>query len=311
DFTGRDEVGVLAREIDRMMARVAESRRQLVDQSFQAGFAELAKGVLHNLGNAMTPIEVRLSKVRARLKAAPVEDVERAVAELRTETVDTARRADLEEFLRLAGEQLAMTVRALEEDVSVISRQTGIVHSALSEQMRSTRNEHVIEAVRLPDLLAQSLEVVPDCARQRLVIESDRSLSDVGVVNIPRTVLRLVLQNFIINAADAVGELGKSRGTFRVAAELRCAEGQEQLYLHCSDDGVGIASGNLERVFEKGFSSKSKETNFGIGLHWCANAVGALRGRVWATSDGAGRGATLHVCVPLASRAGVSIIKAA
>jgi len=35
-----------------MVARVAESRTQLVDQSFQAGFAELAKGVLHNLGNA-------------------------------------------------------------------------------------------------------------------------------------------------------------------------------------------------------------------------------------------------------------------
>ncbi len=63
-----------------MVARVAESRIQLVDQSFQAGFAELAKGVLHNLGNAMTPIGVRLANLRERLRAAPSDDAEQAVA---------------------------------------------------------------------------------------------------------------------------------------------------------------------------------------------------------------------------------------
>jgi two-component system, NtrC family, sensor kinase len=311
DFIGGGEIGLLACEIDRMMARINETRSQLVDQSFHAGYAELARGVLHNLGNAMTPIEVRMANLHSRLRGAPVEDAQLAILELERERLDTSRRADLQEFLRLACEQLVMAIRAAEEDVSAISRQTAIVHAAMSEQMRSTRNEHVIEAVRLPDLLTQSLEVVPDSARQRLAIEPDRSLSDVGVVNIPRTVLRLVLQNFIINAADAVAALGKARGTLGIAAELRSQGAPEQLYLRCADDGVGIAPENLERVFEKGFSTKSKETNFGIGLHWCANAVGALGGRVWASSEGPGRGATLHVMVPLAARTGVSIVKAA
>ena len=78
DFKGSDEIGQLAREFDRMLQRVAESRRQLVDQSFHAGFAELAKGVLHNLGNAMTPIGVRLSGLRQRLGQAPTAEVEQA-----------------------------------------------------------------------------------------------------------------------------------------------------------------------------------------------------------------------------------------
>ena len=73
---------MLAREFDRMVERVAESRTQLVDQSFQAGFAELAKGVLHNLGNAMTPIGVRLANLGERLREAPAEDADLAVAEL-------------------------------------------------------------------------------------------------------------------------------------------------------------------------------------------------------------------------------------
>src|SRR2546429_6653345 len=54
DLGRTDEIGVLARELDRIGARVAGSRTQLVDQSFQAGLAELAQGVLHNLGNALT-----------------------------------------------------------------------------------------------------------------------------------------------------------------------------------------------------------------------------------------------------------------
>ena len=93
---GNDEVAVLAREFDGMVARVAESRRQLVDQSFQAGFAELAKGVLHNLGNAMTPLGVRLAKLADGLRDAPVADVELAMSELAGEAAGTARYADLE-----------------------------------------------------------------------------------------------------------------------------------------------------------------------------------------------------------------------
>jgi signal transduction histidine kinase len=302
DFNSEDEIGVLAREFDRMVARVAESRRQLVDQSFQAGFAELAKGILHNLGNAMTPIGVRLSMLRERLRAAPTENVDEAVAELGSATVDATRRADLEEFVRLACKELAIAVKASEDDVAVMSRQAAIVQTALTEQMQGTRNEHVIEAVRLPELIAQSLEIVPDACRQRLVVDSEESLKKVGVVQVARTVLRLILQNLIINAADAVRESGKDKGILRVGAEIVREADVDQLHLHCTDNGIGIAATNLGRVFEKGFSTKSKATNYGIGLHWCANAIGALGGRLWAASEGPGRGASIHLMVPLGTR---------
>ena len=311
DSKSEDEIGVLAREFDRMVVRVAESRRELVDQSFQAGFAELARGVLHNLGNAMTPIGVRLARLRDRLRTAPTENAAEAVAELERDAADPARRADLEEFVRLACQELALTVKAAELDVAVMSRQTAIVQSSLSEQMRATRNGHVIESVRLPELVAQSLEIVPDSCRQRLVVATDDSLKKVGVVKVARTVLRLILQNLIINAADAVREAGMDKGVLHVGAEIVHEAHGDQLHLHCKDDGVGIAAINLERVFEKGFSTKSKATNYGIGLHWCANAMGALGGRLWATSEGPGRGASMHLMLPLGARETTSIAGAA
>jgi two-component system, NtrC family, sensor kinase len=307
----QDEIGVLAREFDRMVERVAESRTRLVDQSFEAGFAELAKGVLHNLGNAMTPIGVRLAKLAERLQAAPAEDAEQAARELQGGSVDAQRRADLEEFLRLACQEVAAAVRAAQDDVADMTRQTTVIRTALAEQMRSARKEHVIEPVRLTDLVTQSLEIVPDACRRRLAVQSDESLRRIGVVHVARTMLRLVLQNVIINAAEAVRDAGKDKGVLRVSAEIVAAESGLQLHLHCQDDGVGIPAANLERVFAKGFSTKSPDANHGIGLHWCANVIGALGGRIWAASDGPGRGASIHLRVPLASREAVTLAGAA
>jgi sensor domain CHASE-containing protein/nitrogen-specific signal transduction histidine kinase len=311
DLQRADEIGVLAREFDRMVGRVAQSRTQLVDQSYQAGFAELAKGVLHNLGNAMTPISVRLANLAERLRAVPVEDAEQAVAELQQGSADPQRTADLQEFLRLACRELAHTVKSAREDVAVVTRQASVIQTALAEQMRSARNEHVIEPVRLTELVAQSLEIVPDSCRARLRIDTDDTVRRLGVVRLARTVLRLILQNLIINAADAVRDAGKERGVLRLSAEIVREADREQLHLQCNDDGVGIPAQHLERVFEKGFSTKSPETNHGIGLHWCANAINALGGRIWAASEGPGRGASLHLMIPLATPEPASLAGAA
>ena len=306
-LSGQDEIAQLAREFDRMVERVADSRRQLVDQSYQAGFAELAKGVLHNLGNAMTPLGVRLAKLGDRLRNAGAGDVELALSELAKEKAassgaPSARREDLEEFLRLACRELAACVKEAQDDVAVAQRQSTIVQTAFSELMRSTRNAHVVETVRLPDLVAQTLEIVPDACRQRLVVGTDESLRKVGAVQVARTVLRLILQNLIINAADAVRDAGRDRGMLQFAAEIVGEAHSEQLHLHCKDDGIGIAADNLQRVFDKGFSTKSRDTNHGIGLHWCANAIGALGGRIWAVSEGLGMGASMHLMLPLPVR---------
>jgi two-component system NtrC family sensor kinase len=304
---GQDEIAQLAREFDRMVERVADSRRQLVDQSYQAGFAELAKGVLHNLGNAMTPLGVRLAKLGERLRNAGAGDVELALSELAKEKAassgkPSARREDLEEFLRLACRELAACVKESQDDVAVAQRQSTIIQTALTELMRSTRNAHVVETVRLPDLVAQTLEIVPDACRLRLVVNTDESLRKVGAVQVARTVLRLILQNLIINAADAVRDAGRDKGMLQFAAEIVGDADSEQLHLHCKDDGIGIAADNLQRVFDKGFSTKSRDTNHGIGLHWCANAIGALGGRIWAASEGLGMGASVHLMLPLPVR---------
>ncbi|MGH8129387.1 MAG: CHASE4 domain-containing protein [Steroidobacteraceae bacterium] len=306
-----DEIGVLAVEFDRMVAKVAESRRQLIDHSFHAGMGEISRGVLHNIGNAMTPLSVRLAKLHDRLRAAPTGDVERALVERDQEPNGSPRQAEFDEFLRLASGELAGEINAATGEVDIITRQAEIVQSALAEQSRSSRAPTVIEAAELPAIVEQSLEIIPDNCREQVSIELDPSVQAVGTVYVARTVLRLVLQNLIINAAEAVRAAGRDRGIVRFSASLVRDNDQHRLQLDCTDTGVGIASENLERVFEKGYSTKREHGNLGIGLHWCATAVNALGGRIWATSDGLVRGATLHFVVPVPAPATKVNIRAA
>ncbi len=306
-----DEIGTLAQEFDRMVGKVAESRRQLIDNSFQAGMAEFSRGVLHNIGNAMTPLAVRITKLKEQLRRAPIEDVERALVELGEGGSSPDRQSDLDEFLRLACGELAGIVKAAEVDVGLMMRQAGMVQTALSERLPSSHARTVMESVELPAIVHQSLEIVPDDRRELIDIELDRSLQTVGPVWTARTVLRLVIQNLIINAAEAVRAANSGRGTVRFTAAIQGEDGQRRLLLECQDTGCGIEPKNIERIFERGFSTKEGKRNSGIGLHWCATAINALGGRMWASSDGPGHGATMHLIVPIATPTEAADTKAA
>jgi two-component system, NtrC family, sensor kinase len=308
DFKSADEFGLLADEFDGMVARLASTRKELVDQSFEAGFAEMSKGVLHNLGNALTPLGVRLDALSRRLRESPADDVRQAAAELASADCDASRKAQLLEFIDLGAREMAVMLSETSTDLETMQRQASLMRASLSEQMRVSRSRAaVLESVKLPELVAQSLDIVPDVSRRRLSIEADDSLQQIGAVRVARTVLRMVLQNLIINAADAVRDSGKDKGVFRVAAEIVTDPDGQQLHLRCADDGVGIPPDQLERVFEKGFSTKSRDTNHGIGLHWCANAVLALGGRIWASSEGPGCGAEMHLMLPIGARETVAV----
>ncbi len=65
------------------------------------------------------------------------------------------------------------------------------------------------------------------------------------------------------------------------------------------DDGGGIATADLNRVFNRGFSTKPGPGHSGIGLHWCASVVRELGGRMYAESGGARRGCRVYVVLPV------------
>ena len=294
-----DEIGVLAREFDRMVDKLEDARRRLVDQSFEAGAAQVASGVLHNIGNAMTPLSVSVATLEERLRAAPAGEVAMVIGEIEAAPTDSGRRADLEQFLRLVSRELAATVSQAADDVASITRQAQVIQAALAQQLQASRGGPVVETVDLTGLIEQSLDMIPPSLLQRLSIDVDGSLAATGALPLPRITLQQVFQNIVQNAAEAVREPGQARGRLSVACSVEVApDGVEWLHVRFDDDGLGIRSADMPRIFDKGFSTKSRDTNHGIGLHWCANALNALGGRLEAASGPEG-GATFTVQLPL------------
>ena len=73
-----DEIGILSREFDHMLARLAEARDRLLDHSYQSGVAHMASGVLHNLRNQLNEKESEL-----RHKVKEKEQLEHLLAEIK------------------------------------------------------------------------------------------------------------------------------------------------------------------------------------------------------------------------------------
>lgn len=60
DYTGRDEVGQLVSEYNRMVVELAESAKQLAQSQRQSAWREMAKQVAHEIKNPLTPIKLNL-----------------------------------------------------------------------------------------------------------------------------------------------------------------------------------------------------------------------------------------------------------
>ena len=103
---------------------------------------------------------------------------------------------------------------------------------------------------------------------------------------VQKTKLEHVIMNLISNAKDSLKNNGDKEKTLTVALD----QDSDNVYLRFHDNGEGIAKENLNRIFSHGFTTKARGQGF--GLHNAANFLSEMKGKIWAESDGPGKGAT-------------------
>lgn len=104
------------------------------------------------------------------------------------------------------------------------------------------------------------------------------------------TILALVACELLDNAISAVSSKG------RVSIDVAHLKSTQQLSIVVQDNGPGVASENLERLFKQGFSTKGEGR--GLGLHLIQEAVRQLRGKVTYKTL---KGACFSVVIPIES----------
>ena len=291
-------VGITLDITERVAAEQRERvlQKQLREASHQSGMAEVATGVLHNVGNVLNSLGVASSTVRARLKASQFDRVQKVATMLDAHRdalgeflANDARGKRLPDYLTALGAQINKDAEGLQEEIDAVSGHVQYLCEIVQAQQSFARVGGAEELVNVRELVDTALTLK---GQELNGVEVRRAIDDIPEIVTDRYKLLQIIVNFIANACDAMAANGEDARRLVVRAHL--LEGQ--LEIAVEDSGTGIAPELLPRIWEFGFTTKAH--GHGFGLHTSAVAAQQLGGTIAADSAGTGMGACFSVKIP-------------
>ena len=289
-----DEIGLMEREFDAMVRQLRVTRQRLMEQSFYSGRAESAAGVLHNIRNALNPVNMALWRLTKGLEERDRANEARAIAELQDDNTPAERRAKLWQYMEACLRRSEDETRQFLEDVNEVVDQHRKVEDILVQHDSFSRYEQPADKVDLNTVISEAAKVLSADQRPSVKITWPDTMPSVKAHPI---LLGQVLGNLFINASEAIAAAGRHEGEIVITCVQEKSADEPEVLVTVTDNGEGILADKLEKIFERGYSSRSHKSG-GLGLHWCANCLAGMGGRIAATSEGPGRGAAFHVCLP-------------
>jgi len=271
--------------------------QQLLVASRQAGMAEVATNVLHNVGNVLNSVNVSASLVSERIAKSKCSKLGQ-VASLLTEHAGDlanflagARGTHLPGYLRELAEDLVSERDTATAELSALCSNVEHIKEIVAMQQSYARRGGITETLDIRLLVEDSLRM-NEGAFSRHGVTIVRDYEDVPLIDVDKHKVLQILVNVIRNAKYACQE-GEKLVTVRIRAT------NASMLISVIDTGVGIPKANLDRIFSHGFTTRPD--GHGFGLHSSALAAKALGGSLHAESAGPGQGATFTLALPLVS----------
>jgi signal transduction histidine kinase len=285
--------------LQRAQAELQEAHQALMRASRQAGMAEVASNVLHNVGNVLNSVNVSANLLDERMRNSKASGLARVAAmleehrdQLGSFIASDDRGKRLPTYLaKLSSQLLADREASLGELASLVKSVEHMKDIVRMQQSYATYGG-VVEIVAVADLVNDSVRLNEE-AFSRHGVTLACEFEEVPVITVDKHRVLQILVNLIRNAKYACEDSGRSdkRIIIRVT---KCALG---VAIEVVDNGVGIPTENMARIFSHGFTTRAG--GHGFGLHSAALAAQELKGILGVTSDGPGRGATFRLELPI------------
>jgi PAS domain S-box-containing protein len=281
--------------------KVKAMHEELVVASRQAGMAEVATGVLHNVGNVLNSVNVSVGVVHDQLRQSKLSNLTKVVSLLNQKSVDLKKYLFTDPKGKLIPKYIIDATEHLEKERQSLLRETGELAENVSHikeivamQQTYAKVGGLVETLPIAKLIDDALQMNV-AAFDRHRIEVVREFQDVPPVAVDRHKLLQILVNLTANAKDALS--ASVRDDKQLLLKVS-ANGDNRVRVVVADNGVGIPTENLTRVFVHGFTTKSD--GHGFGLHNAALAAKEMGGSLVAQSEGAGKGASFTLELPIA-----------
>lgn len=263
--------------------------------SRNAGQAEIASGVLHNVGNILNSLNIsnsmskdiansfnleRLSDTAKIIKDANnTAEIDNNTITKAAEYIDCIAKISLQHQQNIIDE-LAVASKYIEHINNIISRQQQYVSH--SESLTG-----IYEKVHVRDLLNEAVSLSLSDAGH---INIKKEYKHVNELNIDKHSFIQILVNLIKNAADSI-HISETREGMII---LRTHQiDSKTIRIQVEDNGVGIPAERAKDIFNFGFTTK--DSGNGFGLHLSANIAAANNAKISFHSDGPGKGSTFSL----------------
>ena len=287
----------------RAEAEVEESHQKLVAASHQAGMAEVATGVLHNVGNVLNSANVSATVAIDTLGKLKVSNLDRVVAALHEHAGDIGRfmtddptGRQLPDYLAKFSQYMGGIQQKVVGELQELRQNIEHIKEIVTMQQNYSRLSGGSEVLKVNELVEDSLRMNA-AALKRRDIRIVRDFQEVPPINVAKHKVLQILVNLIRNANYAVDESGRPDKQLT----LCIADKDGRIRISVADNGIGIAAENLPRLFKHGFTTR--KDGHGYGLHSSALAAADMGGSLTAHSDGPGCGARFTLELPVSPAA--------
>ena len=290
DITGRKAA---EQELDRV-------HRELQQASKQAGMAEVATGVLHNVGNVLNSLNVAATVVGDRVLNSSTSRLGEIVRLLRENESSlpaffaTKQGAMVPGYLAKLHAQQEADRAEITGEVARLRKSIEHIREIVTMQQNYARISGLTEPVALADIIDDAIQLNAG-ALLRHHVTLTREFYVKPVLTLDKHRLLQVLVNLIRNAKYACDESGRPEKHVIVRTE----QAGDRILIHVIDNGVGIPAENLKKIFQHGFTTR--KDGHGFGLHSGAIAATDMKGTLRVQSAGPGYGAIFTIDLPASS----------
>ena len=289
-------------ERKRMQSEVERTHQELLIASRQAGMAEVATSVLHNVGNVLNSVNVSTSLVADRIKKSKATNLARAAEMIDAHAADLAnffttdpKGRQLPQYFRGLAQHLDREQAAILVELESLRKNVEHIKGIVVMQQNYAKVFGSAESVKPAELVEDALRMHSGALVRhevRVIREYEQNLPDITVDK--HKVLQ-ILVNLISNAKKACDDSPKPEKLLTV----HIAHGEGRVRISVIDNGVGIPAENLTRIFNHGFTTR--KDGHGFGLHSGALAAKEMGGALIAQSEGWSKGAKFTIELPVAT----------
>ena len=281
--------------------QLEELHRQLVDASRQAGMAEVATGVLHNVGNVLNSVNVSASLVYDRLRESKTVNLSKAAGILNDHVQDLPAFLTTNPKGKVLPSYLVSLTGILDKEraeimteLTLLNKHVQHIKDIVAMQQSYAKLSGVVEILPVAEMIEDAVNM--NLGRfSRHGIEVVRDFQPVPPVAVDKHKVLQIVVNLLRNAKHALQD--DTREDKRIWLSLSMT-GNHRVRIVVKDNGGGIAPENLTRIFSHGFTTKKE--GHGFGLHSGALAAKEMGGSLIAQSEGLGKGASFILELPIA-----------